>query len=77
MDAHACCEKPAGIQASADECCNSPDLVVASTDVPEVSPPTLQAGPAGHVLPGERSVLVTAASPLPPPALSRTTVLLI
>ena len=77
-DAHACCEKPAGVQAVADECCDtSPDLVLASTDVPEVAPPTLQTGHIGHVLPGQSSMSVDATQAPPPHPPDRTTVLLI
>jgi hypothetical protein len=77
-DAHACCEKPAGVQASADECCgSSPELVAASTDVPEVAPPTLQARTASPVLPGAQSMPAAAARTLLPPSLDRSTVLLI
>ncbi len=77
-DAHACCEKPVGVQAVSDECCDSsPALVVASTDVPEVAPPSLQASLPGAVLPGERSAPVAVVRTPPPLALDRTTVLLI
>jgi hypothetical protein len=77
-DAHACCEKPAGVQAVADECCEiGPELVVASTDVPEVAPPTLQTGHIGHVLPGESSMSVDATQAPAPHPPDRTTVLLI
>ena len=77
-DAHACCEKPAGVQASADECCDSsPELVAASTDVPEVAPPTLQTSTASPALPGAQSMPAAAARRLPPPSLDRSTVLLI
>jgi hypothetical protein len=77
-DAHACCEKPAGVQAVADECCgDAPDLVLASTDVPEVAPPTLQSRTVVVALAVEhaRSVDPTHAPPAHPP--DRTTVLLI
>ena len=78
VDAHACCEKPAGVQAVADECCDSSaDLVLASTDVPEVAPPTLQTSHVGNGLTGEQSMPVAAVRMPPSPQLDRTTVLLI
>jgi hypothetical protein len=66
-DAHACCEKPAGVQAVAHACCDeAPELALASTDVPEVAPPALNG-----------ALLVDAThAPLPHPP-DRTTVLLI
>jgi hypothetical protein len=77
-DAHGCCEKPAGVQAAADECCDtSPELLVAATDVRQVTPPSPEASPAGPVFAGERSVSVPAVRALAPPSLDRTTVLLI
>lgn len=77
-DAHACCEEPAGVQAVSDECCEtSPSLVVASTDVPEVVPPTPQTGPVASLLSSERWTPVASVRPLPPLSLERTTVLLI
>ena len=77
-DAHACCEKPTGVQAVADECCDdAPELVLASTDVPEVAPPSLQAGPVALERPANRSVPVADVRLFPPPSLDRTTVLLI
>jgi hypothetical protein len=77
-DAHACCEKPAGVQAAANDCCDSsPELVVASTGVPEVAPPTLQTSAVSPALRGEQSTPVAAARTLPPLSLDRTTVLLI
>ena len=77
-DADACCEKPTGIQAVGDECCgDAPELVLASTDVPEVAPPTLQASHIGHGPSGEQSVPVAAIRTPPSPSLDRTTVLLI
>jgi hypothetical protein len=77
-DAHACCEKPTGVQAAADECCDdAPELVLASTDVPEVARPALQAGPVALEGPANRSVPVADVRLFPPPSLDRTTVLLI
>ncbi|MCG6922020.1 MAG: hypothetical protein LJF15_13195 [Acidobacteria bacterium] len=77
-DAHACCEKPIGVQAIGDECCDgSSTLVFASTEVPEVLPPTLQGGHIGHVPPAEQSRPVVAVPAAPSPSLDRTTVLLI
>jgi hypothetical protein len=77
-DAHACCDSPSGLQAVADECCDSsPELVMASTDVPEVAPPSLLTGVVGPVHPGERSTPVAAVRTPLPPSLDRTTVLLI
>jgi hypothetical protein len=77
-DAHACCEDPPGVQAVADECCDTaPVLVVAHTDVPEVAPPTLQAGPVADLLPSERSTDVAAVRTPPPVPLDQKTVLLI
>jgi len=62
----------------ADECCDAgPDLVLASTDVPEVAPPTLQTRAVSPVLPGEHTTPVAAVRTLPPLPLDRTTVLLI
>jgi hypothetical protein len=62
----------------ADECCDTSfDLVVASMDVPEVAPPTLQNSPNGHVLPGEQSTPVAPVRTPPLPSPHQTTVLLI
>lgn len=75
---HECCEEPAGLQAASEECCdNSLEMVVAATDVPDVSPPTLQVGPLGQEFPPEQSMLVDAVRTPPTPSLDRTTVLLI
>jgi len=77
-DAHPCCEKPAGVQAVADECCDdAPELVLASTEVPEVAPPTQQSCTAAvaRSVGQLRSVDSTHAPPPHPP--DRTTVLLI
>lgn len=77
-DAHACCEKPQGVQAAAGECCETgPDLVLANSDVPEIAPPTPQASPIRPTLPGERSACAAVVRTPPPLALDRTTVLLI
>jgi hypothetical protein len=77
-DAHACCEKPAGVQAVADGCCDgSPSLVFASTEVPEVTPPTFQDSHIGHVPLAQKSTPVAAVPASPSPSLDRTTVLLI
>ena len=77
-DAHACCEKPTGVQDAAHECCDdAPELVLASTDVPEVARPALQAGPVALERPASRSVPVADVRVFPPPSLDRTTVLLI
>lgn len=80
MDAasHACCEKPFGVQAAVDECCDAEsDLVAAATDVPGVSPPTLQTGSLDRPPAGEGAAAVGVARTPPPLALDRTTVLLI
>jgi hypothetical protein len=62
----------------ADECCDTSfDLVVASTDVPEVAPPTFLASANGPVHPVARSTPAPTVLALPPPSLERTTVLLI
>jgi hypothetical protein len=77
-DAHGCCEKPAGVQAAADECCgDAPELVLASTDVPEVAPPALQsrAVVTARATGGIRALDPTHAPP-PHPS-DRTTILLI
>jgi hypothetical protein len=75
--AHACCEKPTGVQAAADECCDSsPGLVVASTDVPKVAPPVLQVRSIVPA-PTEHTTPAATVRTLPPPSLERTTVLLI
>ena len=78
-DAHACCEKPAGVQAvTGDECCDdSPELVLVSTDVPEVAPPTLQGGVAVPALVTGRALSVDVIHAPPPHPPDRTTVLLI
>jgi len=77
-DARACCEKPAGVQAAADECCDdAPDLVLASTDVPEVAAPALQVDHVAPAQPSVRATLVAATHAPPPPPPDRTTVLLI
>lgn len=77
-DGHACCEKPAGVQDAAHECCDDdPELVLASTDVPEVARPALQAGPAALEGPVNRSAPTADVRLFPPPSLDRTTVLLI
>jgi hypothetical protein len=77
-DAHGCCEKPAGVQAAANECCDdAPDLVLASTDVPEVAGPALQADHVAPARPSVRATLVAATHAPPPHPPDRTTVLLI
>jgi hypothetical protein len=77
-DAPACCEAPAGIQSPAAECCeDGPQLVVASTEVPELSPPVLQSAPLESLQADAEPASVTAVPHLPPPSLDRTTVLLI
>jgi len=77
-DAHACCEKPTGVQAVGDECCgDAPELVLASTDVPEVAPPTLQSGHAVPALVTGRAQPVDVTHTPPPHPPDRTTVLLI
>jgi hypothetical protein len=77
-NAHACCEKPAGVQAVADACCDdSPELVLASTEIPEVAPPTLLEGHVRETPLVGSSTPVTAVPVRPPPSLDRTTVLLI
>jgi hypothetical protein len=77
-DAHPCCETPAGVRALSNECCDcSPELVLASTAVPELAPPLLQAGHVRLLRSGEESMpvaVVRTLQPLPP---DRTTVLLI
>jgi hypothetical protein len=77
-DAHACCEKPAGVQAVAHACCDeAPELALASTDVPEVAPPALNGDQAATASRIEWALLVDAThAPLPHPP-DRTTVLLI
>jgi hypothetical protein len=79
-DAHACCEKPAGVKAVADDCCeDAPELALASTDVPEVAPPALR-GDHGRAVTApeiERALLVDVAYAPPPHPRDRTTVLLI
>jgi len=77
-DAHACCEKPAGVQAVADECCDdAPELVLASTDVPEVPAPALQDDHVAVARPPARATEVAATHAPPPHPPDRTTVLLI
>jgi hypothetical protein len=76
--AHACCETPIGMQAVADACCDSDSgPVLVTADVFEVAPPAPQSGVTVSALPGPRSAPVTVPGTLPPPALGRTTVLLI
>jgi hypothetical protein len=77
-DAHACCEEPPGVQAVADECCDSsPNLVLASTDVREIAPPTVQASHVEHVPSAKKTKPVAPGPASPSPSLDRTTVLLI
>lgn len=78
-NAHTCCETPTGVQAVADECCkDGVDLVVVSTEVPELGPPVLQASPGGPLRVGVEMTPVVGVSAWPPLAsLDRTTVLLI
>ena len=79
VDDHACCEKPAGVQAVADECCDgAPELVLASTDVPEVAAPVLQTDHVALCSAAACASPMPDASVAPPPhPPDRTTVLLI
>jgi hypothetical protein len=77
-DAHACCERPAGVQAVAGECCgDTPELVLTSPDVPEVAGPMLQGGHVALALASARAVSADATHAAPPHPPDRTTVLLI
>ncbi len=77
-DGHACCEKPTGVQAVADDCCDdAPELVLAATEVPEVAPPALQGVHAVTTLAVGRAVPIVATDAPPPHPPDRTTVLLI
>jgi len=77
-DAHACCEKPTGVQTVADECCDdAPELVLVSTDVPVLAAPMLQGVHAAMAQAPARAVPVDATHAPPPHPPDRTTVLLI
>jgi hypothetical protein len=77
-DAHACCEKPIGVQAESTACCDSdPEPLLISVDVPEVAPPTLHDSPIESSPPAHRFAPFAGSCTFPPPALDRTTVLLI
>jgi len=77
-EAHACCKTPTGIQSLSERCCEGgPQLVLASPQVPELSPPVLQSAPLGSLQPDTHTAPVTAVPHLPPLSLDRTTVLLI
>jgi hypothetical protein len=77
-DAHACCEKPAGVQAVADGCCDdAPELILAAPDVPQVAPPAPQGVRGVTFVAAERAVSVGPAHAPPPHPPDRTTVLLI
>lgn len=77
-DAHPCCERPAGVQAVADDCCSdAPGFVLTSPDVPEVAGPMLQGGHVALALASARSVPADATHAAPPHPPDRTTVLLI
>jgi hypothetical protein len=78
VDAHACCQKPTGVRGVADECCgDATELLLASTDVPEVAAPMLQGGHAAMAEVPARAVPVNAIDAPPPHPPDRTTVLLI
>ena len=76
-DPHACCEKPAGVRAVADECCDSSPVPVAATDVREVSPPTLLTSVLAPRRHDQQLVPVASVAARPPLPLDRNTVLLI
>jgi hypothetical protein len=79
VDAHACCEKPTGVQADSGACCDGSgaEVVLASPEVPEVAPPMLHGSPVEVAQAGERSTPVRIVRLFPPPLLGRNTVLLI
>jgi hypothetical protein len=75
---HSCCQKPNGVSAVADGCCEGGSvLVMATTEVPEVGPPVLQSSMIHPVRTHGQLQRVVSVRLLPPLPLERTTVLLI